>query len=82
MISGECLREYGRQYPNDDCGYEESSASGLVSLSNEKGKMVIQKDKNETDEIFMDRLKRSKACGRNLFFEEWKPFEYLPNRDY
>lgn len=27
---------------------------------------------DETDEIFLDRIERSKQVGRNLFKEEWK----------
>ena len=69
------MLRYGKQYPKDDCGYE-MNTNELVSLANENDEMVIQKDENETDKIFMDRLKRSKECGRNLFYEEWEPFEY------
>ena len=29
---------------------------------------------DETEEVFMDRIRRSKEQGRNLFFEEWPLF--------
>jgi len=40
--------------------------------------------KDETLEQFYDRIRRSKECGRNLFFEEWEPytFEYDPEFIY
>lgn len=39
---------------------------------------------DETLEQFYDRIRRSKECGRNLFFEEWEPytFEYDPEFIY
>ena len=49
----------------------------------ETGKKYAIPD-GETLEQFCDRIRRSKECGRNLFFEEWDPytFEYKPGLIY
>lgn len=33
---------------------------------------------DESDEVFLDRIERSKQAGRNLFFEEWEKADPLP----
>lgn len=61
------ILKYRQQYPEDQCAWMEPS--NFVFVDN--GKRVLLSPREETDEIFLDRLERSKACGRNLFFEEW-----------
>ena len=78
MIGNESIFEYWKQYPNGSIGYEEPGNDLVV----EDGNSYLV-PKNETDETFLDRLKRSKKCGRNLFFEECKQANPLnPNDDY
>lgn len=79
MLSDKCIDIYEEQYPEDDCGYGEPGDKILIS--DNKGHLVIEPE-NETDETFMERLKRSKECGRNLFYEEWVPFKYKDGVEY
>ena len=56
----------------------------LVTTNPETGKHYIC-PLGETDEIFIDRIERSKQAGRNLFFEEWpeaKPVVHDPEKLY
>ncbi len=56
----------------------------LVTTNPETGKTYIC-PMLETDEVFLDRIERSKQAGRNLFFEEWpeaKPFVHDPEKLY
>ena len=41
-----------------------------VDLDNNK---EYVKPFDETEEVFIDRIRRSKEKGSNLFFEEWPP---------
>ena len=55
-----------------------------VTTNPETGKHYIC-PLDETDEIFLDRIERSKQAGRNLFFEEWpeaKPVVHDPEKLY
>lgn len=69
---------YREQYPYDDCSYEEEFTDKRIRISNKMTKkMFIEPVVNgESEEIFMDRLRRSKDVGRNLFYEEWLEFTY------
>ncbi|MDO4281756.1 MAG: hypothetical protein Q4C56_09010 [Peptococcaceae bacterium] len=58
---------YRNQYPEEDCRWLEPS--DFVFIYN--GEKTLLNLREETDEIFLDRLERSKAAGRNLFYEEW-----------
>ena len=71
-LSTECIIAYWKQYPDlDGCGYGEPDGGFAVYDGDYQYIAPI----DETDETFMDRLKRSKDAGRNLFFEEWKRVE-------
>ncbi|MDO4281375.1 MAG: hypothetical protein Q4C56_07065 [Peptococcaceae bacterium] len=49
----------------------------------DNGKITLLNPLEETDEIFLDRLERSKAAGRNLFYEEWtREFVPIPGARY
>ena len=74
MISYSCILKYRDAYPNDYCAYVEPSDNVLVCDNNNAISVVSPPD--ETDEAFMDRLSRSKKAGENLFYKEWKTFEY------
>ena len=39
-------------------------------------------DSNETEEVILDRIERSKKAGRNLFKEEWELWEPEPGVIY
>ena len=80
QITAKCVAAYWTQYPDGDgCGYEIPDG-GFVVYSKDK---KYDAPEAETEEVFLDRLKRSKAAGRNLFFEEWEEDteEYGPNVD-
>ncbi|MDO4281760.1 MAG: hypothetical protein Q4C56_09030 [Peptococcaceae bacterium] len=64
---------YRKQYPEDDCAWMAPSCE-YVFIDN--GDKALINPPGETDEIFLDRLERSKAAGRNLFYEEWTD-EYI-----
>lgn len=68
------ILKYREQYPEDGCAYLEPS--NFVFVDN--GEKVLLNPRDETDEIFLDRLERSKRAGRNLFYEEWTD-EFIPD---
>lgn len=70
MISKKCIAAYWQQYPDGAIGYKEPGTKLSVE-ENETLKAYVAPE-NETDDVFMDRLRRSKESGRNLFFEEWE----------
>lgn len=78
MLSSKSIFEYRKQFPMDSCFFNEPG-SGVLIESKSKQKAFIS-PADETDEMFLDRLTRSKKVGRNLFYEEWETFEY--NSDY
>lgn len=78
MLSVECLRSYHNQFPEDECGYNEPGSGVMIS---HKDKLYIEPE-NETDRTFMERLKRCRSVGQNLFYREWDSFEYDPDYIY
>ncbi|MBQ8687964.1 MAG: hypothetical protein IJ512_05395 [Ruminococcus sp.] len=79
MLSEKCINAYRAQYPEDDCGYDEST--GDIMIESTDGKLFCP-SADETDESFLERLSRSSAAGRNLFYKEWRSFEYQPECEY
>ena len=75
----EVLKEYRKEYPNDTIGFGEPDG---VLIERGSDKVGFYGNENESDEVFLDRLERSKKAGRNLFYEEWEPFEYEDGVDY
>lgn len=71
-LSEHCIELYSSQYPDDHCGFQ---VPGYYFKIEHEETMYIQPE-TETDESFVDRLERSKKKRRNLFYEEWKSFEY------
>ncbi len=78
-ISDKCIDAYREQYPDDDCGIDE--CFGDVIICRAEDDVCFYNPKREDDEIFMDRLRRSQRLGKNLFYQEWKIFEYPENAD-
>ena len=69
IISKESIKAYRKQFTDSACGY--SIPNGCLRVGDLKnGRTYIAPD-NETEELFLDRLERSKKEGRNLFFIEW-----------
>ena len=79
-LSHNCLIAYHKQFPKGDCGFDDPS--GKVGITDPKNDTYYLQPDGETDESFMDRLERSKKAERNLFYKEWKPFEYEQGCDY
>ena len=68
------MNAYEEAFPESKlCFLSPGGDATAVDLENEK-EYVMPFD--ETEEVFMDRIKRSQQAGRNLFFEEWKPLEH------
>lgn len=78
-ISDKCIDAYRAQYPKDDCCIDE--CFGDVVISRESDEKSFYNPEHESDEVFMDRLKRSREAERNLFYEEWEVFEYPEDAD-
>ena len=74
MISYASIQKYRKLYPNDICAYSEPGDSVLIS-NKDTGDSFISPD-DETDDIFLERIEKSSEIGKNLFYEEWKRFEY------
>ncbi len=72
MVSYDSISKYWKQYPDGGIGYSEPDG-GLMISNLENGK-TYKAPANETDELFEDRLERSKKARRNLFFEEWEEY--------
>lgn len=65
IISKESIKAYRKQFTDSACGY--SIPNGCLRVDDLKnGRTYIAPD-NETEELFLDRLERSKKEGRNLF---------------
>ena len=65
------------------CAYEEAFPNSKVCFLMPSGDLSVvdfnsnreyRMPEEETEETFMDRIRRSQEQGRNLFFEEWPPF--------
>lgn len=80
MLSTKVIFEYRKEFPNDRCFFCESGTGVFIDSKSEEKTFISPFD--ETDEIFIDRIKRSKEVGRNLFYEEWNTFEYNPDYVY
>ena len=52
--------------------------SSTIVVEDENGTMY---NVDEPEEQTIDRIRRSKDVGRNLFFEELQPFDPYPNKD-
>ncbi len=75
MLTSKSVFAYRKQFPDDNCFFSEPG-SGIL-IENKEEAFISPFD--ETDEVFFDRLVRSKEIGRNLFYEEWNTFEYAPD---
>ena len=78
MLTSKSVFAYRKQFPDDNCFFSEPGSEILIET---KEKAFISPS-DETDEVFSDRLVRSKKIGRNLFYEEWDTFEYNPDYIY
>ena len=74
MLDYRCLDAYREQYPEDTSFYGEPGGDLIIVSAGTKESYVHPKD--ETEEKFFDRLKRSRTSGRNLFYEEWARHVY------
>lgn len=78
MLNKQCMIAYRKQYPKDNCFFDESI--GDILIENKKRRLFVAPD-DETNKKFIERLERSKLLRRNLFYEEWIPFEYMEDCD-
>ncbi len=67
---------------------EYHSAFGSMPFYAEPSNVLVVEDGNGTlyriedsEAVFLDRIRRSKEIGRNLFFEECKPIDPYPDPD-
>ena len=71
-MSDAMIIAYQEAFPESKlCFLSPSGDMTAVDLENNK---EYVKPFDETEEVFMDRIRRSKDRGRNLFFEEWPLF--------
>lgn len=78
MISWDNIVKYREQFNTNRCAYLEPDTLARVGVETEDGNTYIQPI-NETDDVFVNRLERSKIANENLFFKEWEKLEYDPN---
>lgn len=71
MIKWENILKYREQFGTDNCAYIEPDSFSRIFVEDSNGIPYIQ-PKEETDEVFLDRIERSKQAGENLFFKEWE----------
>ena len=70
-MSDAMFTAYEEAFPESKlCFLSPSGDMTAVDLENNK---EYVKPFEETEEVFMDRIKRSKEQGCNLFFKEWPP---------
>jgi len=79
FLGEEALNMLEVAFPDCTCWFEEPS--GFLCISKATGTSCIQPSE-ETMQTLRDRIKRSQASGRNLFFEEWAKPVYDPECDY
>ena len=65
--------------------YHEVFPGASIRYGNDNRTLLIEDDEDNdyiaytgNKEEFIDRIERSKKCGRNLFFEECKKIPYKP----
>ena len=80
MISKKCMVAYWMQYPDGGCGYAEPS--DIIIVCDNENMKSYRMPADETDDTFMDRLKRSKDENKNLFFTEWEEIKNIPGAQY
>lgn len=79
MISYESIKQYRKAFPNDRCAYHEPGYGEVFVTNGETGTSYIS-PLNETDDAFLDRLRRSIEQNTNLFYAEWRPLVYKQGR--
>ena len=57
------------------CGHD-MCFGGRITVTDNRTDKSYPAPEGETDELFKNRIERSIAAGRNLFFEEWQPETY------
>ncbi len=63
------ISAYEEAFPNSKvCFLMPSGDLSVVDFDNNR---EYRMPEDETEDIFMDRIRRSQEKGRNLFFEEW-----------
>ena len=72
MLNSICIFKYREHFPEDHCFFSEPGP-GII-IENTERKSFISPS-GETDDIFLERLNRSKIANRNLFYEEWSEFK-------
>lgn len=80
MLTSKCVWAYRTQLDNDGCFFAEPG-NNIMVLDSETGRYFISPS-NEEEKDFMNRIQRSQAEGRNLFFEEWEEFKEKNNVFY
>lgn len=70
MISYNSIKQYRNAFPDDSCAYD-AAGYGEVIITNGKTGESFRSDLAETDEKFLDRIKRSAEQSKNLFYDEW-----------
>lgn len=76
MTAEEYINAYRTSGLDGDVGF--LMPDGKLSIELADGE-VFTAPNDETEDSFLDRIKRSVKAGRNLFTEEWE--EFIPESD-
>lgn len=71
----EAMYRYPAIFGESHCGCD-MCFGGRVTVTDNRTDKSYPAPEGETDELFKNRIERSIAAGRNLFFEEWQPETY------
>lgn len=72
----ECINQYRKAFPNDDCRILTASNSIFISSQN---KTVIKSTREMTKDDFLGLVKESIENGENLFLKQWESFSVREN---
>ena len=71
-MSDTIINAYEQAFPDSKVCF--LMPSGNLSVVDFENNREYQMPEDESEETFMDRIRRSQAQGRNLFFEEWPQY--------
>lgn len=80
MLTEKNVYAYRKYFDTDNCAFAEPG--NQIMIFNEKTNTYHVSPPKETNETFMNRLERCKEEQRNLFLDEWQPFNYEDGKLY
>ena len=80
MINYSCIKKYREQYPNDICAFSEPGPGVMITSKVNRKSFISPAD--ETEESFLERLKRSIEDNHNYFYDDWAVILRTANEVY